>query len=434
MNITNKVEQFLIKHNILNTKKPILVAFSGGYDSMCLLHICKNLGLNIIAIHLNHNWRGKESLQEEKNCKEFCAQNNIEFYAETLTEATPQTETFAREARYKFFEKCSNKYNSKIIFTAHNANDNAETILYRISKGTGTIGLSGIAENRDVFYRPLINIKRCEIEKYCDKNGLKPNVDSSNSNIKYKRNLIRHNVIPELKKINIEVVDAINSLSQISIMDNEIIDIYLKSLIDPYKTSNFINYPKAVQLRLLYNLFTSNSLEYDREKITQTLDFIKEYNNSKSGKTLSLTNDLWLFINQKKIEIIEKQEISNIEIKIEKPIQYEIDDKIFVIEEFSKEVKTYPKDSDKIAIVDLSKFDNLILRHRKDGDFIKPLGCSGKQKLKKYLNEKKVPKHEKDKLLLLTSNNEVLWIPSIGISDNIKVVTRPTHMLKLIDK
>ncbi|MBO5434361.1 tRNA lysidine(34) synthetase TilS, partial [bacterium] len=287
---------------------------------------------------------------------------------------------------------------------------------------------------RDVFYRPLINIKRCEIEKYCDKNGLKPNVDSSNSNIKYKRNLIRHNVIPELKKINIEVVDAINSLSQISIMDNEIIDIFLKSLIDPYKTSNFINYPKAVQLRLLYNLFTSNSLEYDREKITQTLDFIKEYNNSKSGKTLSLTNDLWLFINQKKIEIIEKQEISNIEIKIEKPIQYEIDDKIFVIEEFSKEVKTYPKDSDKIAIVDLSKFDNLILRHRKDGDYIKPLGCSGKQKLKKYLNEKKVPKHEKDKLLLLTSNNEVLWIPSIGISDNIKVVTSPTHMLKLIDK
>ena len=231
MNITNKVEQFLIKHKILNTQKPILVAFSGGYDSMCLLHICKNLGLNIIAIHLNHNWRGKESLQEEKNCKEFCAQNNIEFYAETLTEATPQTETFAREARYKFFEKCSNKYNSKIIFTAHNANDNAETILYRISKGTGTIGLSGIAENRDIFYRPLINIKRCEIEKYCDKNELKPNVDSSNSNIKYKRNLIRHNVIPELKKINIEVVDAINSLSQISIMDNEIIDIYLKSLI-----------------------------------------------------------------------------------------------------------------------------------------------------------------------------------------------------------
>ena len=165
--ISNIVETFLITHNL--TEKNILVAFSGGYDSMCLLHILKELSCKynykLTAIHLNHNWRGEESDNEELNCRNFCL--DIDFYSEKLPTNIPHTETSARDARYEFFNKCAKKFNSNVIFTAHNANDNAETIFYRLLKGTGITGLQGIPAVRDIYYRPLLTIFRKDIENYC---------------------------------------------------------------------------------------------------------------------------------------------------------------------------------------------------------------------------------------------------------------------------
>ena len=139
--ITGKVKYFLTKHNLMNTKNNILVAFSGGYDSMCLLDILSEFNLNILAIHLNHNWRGEESDKEEENCRFFCKSKKIDFYCEKLPAGLPRTETAARKARYDFFENCAKKFNSTTVLTAHNANDNAETIIYRMVKGTGITGL-----------------------------------------------------------------------------------------------------------------------------------------------------------------------------------------------------------------------------------------------------------------------------------------------------
>ena len=432
-NLINKVEYFLKEYNITKENEPLLVAFSGGFDSMCLLDICTKLGLNVIAIHLNHNWRGEESKQEEDWCEEFCRKNNIKFYSETLPKDTQKTETVAREARYKFFENCAKKFNSKIILTAHNANDNAETLIYRIAKGTGVCGLAGINPNRDIYYRPLINIKRAEIEEYCKENSLTPNNDSSNLNTKYKRNLIRHNILPELSKINPQVVETINSLSQTATMDNEIVELYLKSLTNPFDTENFIKYPYSVKSRLIYKLFLENNLEYDRKKIDRVIDFIEQNKTAKSGKTISLNSDLLLFISTKEIKVVHKLDTKDIEIRINQCGEYKINDLVFSITEFREKVNKYPQDKEKIAYVNLENIQNLHLRTRKDGDVITPLGCKGSQKLKKYLNEKKIPQHEKNQLLLLATDNEILWVPSVGMSDKIKVVTTPTHMLKLTD-
>ena len=151
--INSKIKSFLKKYNLDNKELVYLVGFSGGYDSMCLLDILHKISPKnkIIALHLNHKWRGKESDKEEVNCKKFCEKIGVEFYSESLSPKTPHTETAAREARYKFFEKCGSKFNSDIIFTAHNKNDNAETLIYRICTGTGISGLQGIAENRGIF-------------------------------------------------------------------------------------------------------------------------------------------------------------------------------------------------------------------------------------------------------------------------------------------
>lgn len=430
--IKEKVRTFLDQYGILENPAPVLVAFSGGYDSMCLLDIIRKLTDNVVAIHLNHNWRGDESDKEELNCREFCEKNNIKFYSEKLSKDIKKTETAAREARYYFFERCAEKFKSNIILTAHNANDNAETLIYRISKGTGLKGLCGIAENREIFYRPLLNIKRDEIEDYCAQNNLNPNNDSSNENTKYKRNLIRKNIIPQMEKLTPVAIDMINSLSKNAQIDYEIIEEYLKTLKKPYNTKNFSSYSTALQTHLIYKLFDINGLEIDKDKIKRAINFIEENKNSKSGKTLSVSEKFYLFVSEKEIKFIKKTERINFKLEITKEGEYKTPNGKLYIEKCDKQPDKFPEDAELKAYVNLSKYDNLTVRTRQDGDIIKPLGINGTQKLKKYLNEKKVPSHKKSDMIFLASGAEILWAPGLGISDNIKVVTFPTHMLKLV--
>lgn len=372
---------------------------------MCLLDVLYKLNCDIIAVHLNHNWRGEESLQEAKVCENFCNQRNIKFYTETLSDDIPCTETCAREARYDFFKRCAEKFNSNVVFTAHNFDDNAETVLYRIIKGTGIKGLEGITEKREIFYRPLLKTTRCEIEKYCHKNKLEPNNDSSNKNTKYKRNLIRHKILPLLKEINPKVTYAINSLSDIVKEDN-------------------------TQKSEIRELLVKNNIDYDKKKIDKIYDFINANKTSKSGKRMSLTTDLWLFVSNKETKVISKNIKSTNEIKITKEGDFQFEDFIFSIKKFKQEIKSYPKDCELTAYINTDNID-FTLRHRKDGDFIQPLGLKGTQKFKKYLNEKKIPNHQKDEIVLLCNCNEVLWAAGFGLSDKIKVTQYPTHVIKL---
>jgi len=408
--INKRVKNFIEKYKL---KEPFIVAFSGGFDSMCLLDILIKEKYSVIAVHLNHNWRGQESLQEEENCKKFAANNNIEFYSETLTDEIEHSETAAREARYAFFKKCANKFKSNVIFTAHNFDDNAETVLYRIIKGTGTLGLQGIKEVRDnLYYRPLLTTTREEIEQYCRQNNLKPNKDSSNDNVKYKRNLIRKKLIPLMKEINPNVIRAVNSLSDIAeedfkILSNESSDKYY-----------------------IRELLIENNLDYDRKKIEEIKQFIDKNRDSKSGKIMSLSKNLWLYVNNKEIKVIDKKIKSESIVEINKEGIYNFDDKKFIIKKYTDEIDVFPKDSEYRAFICLDS-ENLKLRHRLNGDLIKPLGCNGTQKLKKYLNEKKIPNHMKDELILLCNDKEVLWVAGVGISDKIKVKDKPTHFIEL---
>lgn len=440
--IENTIKSFLQKYDLEKSDLVYLVAFSGGFDSMCLLHalkrICKN---KIVAIHLNHKWRAEESDREEFNCQNFCKNLGIDFYSEGLDENIPHTETAARDARYKFFEKCSKKFNSKIVFTAHNKNDNAETLIYRICMGTGISGLQGISAHRDIYYRPLLSVSRDEIEKYSQKLGLSPNSDSSNNDIKYRRNFIRAKVLPLLKKVNPNVIDTINSLSEIAQDENEIISNSIDEILNKIseknriKLSKFLALQMSVQKRIIYDIFIKNNLDYDRKKIENILKFIHETKDSKSGKTCSLTNNLWIFVNEKYIEITDKKQENFQNIFINKEGKYEIGNYIFEIEKFSKNVKKFPKDNENIAYVNLENLDfEFELRQRQDGDIIRPFGMKGSQKLKKYLNAKKIPNHQKDNLLFLAQGEEVLWAIGLGISDRVKITSQPTHRLQLYKK
>lgn len=440
--IHQTIKSFLEAYDLNKPDLIYLVAFSGGFDSMCLLNGLRKISKNkIIALHLNHNWRGAESDAEEENCKAFCKSIGVDLYCEKLSKDIPHTETAAREARYEFFEKCSKKFSTNIIFTAHNKNDNAETLIYRLCIGTGTSGLQGISPHRDKFYRPLLNITRADIETYCKDYQLNPNSDSSNSDIKYKRNYIRSKVLPILKEVNPNVIDAINSLSKVATEENEIITEYTNKVLEKItedkkiKTQKFLNQTEALQKRIIYNLFITNKLDYDRTKILNLLNFIKENSNSKSGKTCSLTTDLWLYTSDKYIEVIKKDTQNLPYFHITKEGKYENSGYIFELERFDKNIIKYPKDTDNIAYINLSQIPiDFEIRPRQDGDIIKPFGLDGTQKLKKYLNSKKIPNHQKDNLLFLAKDNEIFWAIGLGISDKIKVISKPTHRMKFYKK
>lgn len=425
--IVQIVETFLNKYNLLRPDISIIVAFSGGYDSMCLLHIMKLLsakyGFNLIAAHLNHAWRGIESDIEEENCRKFA--NDITFYSEKLSDEIPHTETAAREARYAFFEKCAKKYNSTAVLTAHNADDNAETVLYRIIHGTGITGLEGIKEHRDIYYRPLLKVYREEIENYCKLNCLTPNCDSSNLDTKYVRNKIRHEIFPLIPDIK----EKLNSLSEYAKEANEIINDKLFPLQD-YKTSEFIKLNYAYKCAVMHKFFRDNDIEYDRKRIESAIQFIIENANSKSGKTLSLTTDFWLFVNEDKMELVSKESKSDLNVKIDKLGVYNLGNVKFLLEKCDVLPEKFPNDNEYTAYLNFDSLDFRI-RTRLDGDIISPLGMSGTQKLKKYFNGKKIPKHNRDRVILLTKGNEVLWAAGVGISERVKAKKAPCYKVEL---
>lgn len=447
------VEKFLDKYDLKKPENTFFVGFSGGYDSLCLLDILHNLstkyGFKLVALHLNHNWRGEESLKEEHNCKNFCKKIGIEFISETLENNGQKDEKTARKARYDFFLKHTKNIANSFVLTAHNKTDNAETLIYRIIKGTGIEGLKGIPEKREIegisVFRPLLEISRREIKDYCNSKGLAPNIDSSNFDINYKRNFIRHKIMPLFDEINFHSEKSIASLIKLAISESNIVNEYLNLIKkDIFKnekilTQKFITLTDDIQQKLVYELFLDKNLDYDFQKIENALNFIRENSNSKAGSKCSLTNNLWLFVNHEFIYPISdiKPEKKAFEIQIAKEGVYQIPEinKAFSLEKYSNKVDDFPSENAPIAYVDLSNLDfNFTVRTRREGDFITPFGMQGSMKLKKYLNSKGIAQHEKDRLILLCQGSEVLWVVGVGLSNKLKVVNQTSHVLEFRNK
>lgn len=419
--------------------KTVIVGFSGGYDSMCLMDIlskiAKGKNIQVIGAHYNHNWRGEIAEQEQKKCEEFCKLRNIEFYTETAPDNIKKNETIARELRYEFFERVKNKYSGDAVFTAHNYDDNAETILYRIIKGTGIIGLKGILPKRGYFYRPLIDVTRKEIEQYCNENNLAPNNDNSNYDSVHKRNLIRHEILPMLSQINPDVKKSLNTLSDIARSEANIIDEYIgllsRDLFDgeKIKTGKYLKLSDDVKQKIIYNLIYNSEIDYDMNLISNIVNFISETSRKNKPSKFSLSLDKWLYADRNIIEIISESRKTELVIPIKGDGTYNFEHNCFSISGYSGEFER--QKDEYTALVELSGYDNLVLRTRRDGDIIKPLGFSGTMKLKKYLMSKEVPQYKRDRIVLLCRGNEVLWAAGVGLSDKIKTKGKPTHKLSI---
>lgn len=263
--LEEKVLNTINKYNMIQSGDGIVIGVSGGPDSMTLLNILNNLkeklNIKLYVAHINHSIR-KEADEETEYVKDFCKKIDVEFFAkkvkveEIAKELKMGTEEAGRNIRYEFFEEVAHKVGANKIATAHNLNDNAETVLMNIIRGTSVSGLKGIDKVRDGKYiRPIIECSRAEIEDYCKEKNLNPRYDKSNNENIYTRNKIRNLLIPFLQKeFNPNIVEGINRLSQIAIEEEQFIN---KVVEKEYEKLQI-----AVDNNIILNLKEFNKLDY----------------------------------------------------------------------------------------------------------------------------------------------------------------------------
>ena len=322
-----KVLKIIKKYNLIENGDKIVVGVSGGPDSITLLNILKNIKKNkyidfeIIVCHINHMIR-QEALEDEEYVKKYCKTNNIECYVKKIeVEKMAEiqkigTEEAGRKARYEFFNEILEKTNSNKIATAHTKNDNAETVLMNIIRGSGTTGLKGIEAKRDNLIRPLIECNREEIENYCEINNLNPRVDKTNFENIYTRNKIRNLLIPYIKKnFNPNIIEAINRLSDLSRKENEYLDrvtkqAYNNIVVEKQENQIILDLKKfnlleeVIKSRLV--LYTINMLFGTRNGIEKKHieDIIKLCSNNIGNKFLIPNKKVKILVKNKKIFFI----------------------------------------------------------------------------------------------------------------------------------
>lgn len=319
------------KYNLIQNGDKIVVGLSGGPDSISLINVLDeirkdetlSLKFDIIAAHINHNIR-KEAKSDEDFVVNYCKEKNIEVHVLSIDikkkarEEKRGTEETGRNVRYNFFEEILTKTKANKIATAHTANDNAETVLMNMIRGSGSSGLKGIRPIRDnKFIRPLIETTREEIEKYCDENKLNPRIDETNFENDYTRNKIRNILIPLIKdEFNPNIIMTINRLSDIINEENEYLDKltkqkYKEILIEEnigkqivLDLKSFNKQEIVIKKRLI--LHTINTLQGNSQGIGKIHieDIIKLCGNNLGNKYLTPNKNIKVLIKNKKIHYI----------------------------------------------------------------------------------------------------------------------------------
>ena len=453
----NKVLNFVKENSMINDKDRILVALSGGPDSVCLLNILKELentlNIKIYAAHVNHCLRGDAALEDENYCLSLCKTLNIPCYVKRVEieklakDKGISTEMAGREARYEFFEELMKTLNINKIAIAHNANDQAETVIMRAIRGTGIEGLVGIRPIRDNKYiRPILCLTREEIESYCLDKNLNPHIDATNLEEIYSRNKIRLKAIPYIEdNFNKEVIFALNRLAYSCRQDVELIDSIVNSKYNEYcnKEEKYIiikqeafNEMEAVITRIIRKALMEVSLKFNNFEMKHIYDIIR-LQKGNAGKKINITNKV-LAINEYgniKLKVNENKEIDSKEIKVSKK-DIENNDFCYANNDFT--FKIYNKDNfngfinnNFIKVFDISNISDITIRTRKNGDKIVPLGMRGNKKIKDILIDAKSPKDLRDSIPLILFNNEVAWILGLKTSDKFKVTKDTKTFLEI---
>jgi tRNA(Ile)-lysidine synthase len=459
-----KVLSYIKDNNLIKAKDKILIALSGGPDSICLLNILfelkERLNISIAAAHLNHLLRGEDAFEDEKYVINTCKDMGIKCFVKRVDinsyskEHKLSSELAGRNVRYDFFDEILRKEGFNKIATAHNANDQAETILFRLMRGTGLEGLGGIKASRDnKMIRPILCLSREEIENYVELKNLNPRIDKTNFEKIYNRNKIRLDILPYMKEnFNEDIIQTLNRMSLLLQKDNDFLENLSLSLYNKYcaeyddyfiiKKEIFKEEEPMVNRVLRHALTKYSKSNYDFEmKHIYEISYLAQKD---SGKLVHLPNgvcvenvygDIYikskiekLNINNKKEEII----ISKNNIYMNKIEFYKFDIKFSIINNCEEKIADLKQNS-LVKYFDFDKINNEIsIRNRKNGDKIIPLGMSGSKKLKDIFIDMKIPKDERDDIPLLCFDEKIAWIIGIRTSEEYKITNKSKNILKVV--
>lgn len=398
----------------------LLIGVSGGIDSIVLTHLCQKLGCKFAIAHCNFKLRGSESDEDEVFVKKltYTPSNQI-FINSFVTEKYAKhhkvsVQVAARQLRYQWFEELQKKHQFDFILTAHNADDNLETFILHLTRGTGLDGFTGIPAKKNDIVRPLLAFSREEIHTYAIENHIDWREDSSNSSTKYTRNKIRHQVVPVLKEINPQLLDSFsNTLSYLqqgkTILQDRIKDIRKKVSITIFENGAEI---QKINCASLKQLTDARAYLYELLKpynFTAWKD-IYDLLESQSGKqVISHTHRII-----KDREYLLLTELDNAKDNFPSVIQIQKDQ-----QDIKQPIALKFEDSDvskpsskAVIFVDKDLLNYpLQLRRWKKGDYFYPTGMMGKKKVSKYFKDEKLSLLEKENTWLLTNaDQEIIWI------------------------
>jgi len=427
--------------SFLNNKE-LLLAISGGIDSVVLLFLLKKLNYNIYLAHCNFHLRGIESDEDEQFVRNLAALFNIKLFVKHFdTKQVAEKEKIsiqmaARELRYAWFNQVLKEQQLDYLITAHQQDDVVETFLINFTRGTGLSGLTGIAEVNGHVIRPLLPFPRNKIHQYAKENNISWREDSSNASTKYFRNKIRHKIMPILKELNPNFMNSFSNtiqyLKESSTIINDTIQQLKEKVITQTKNGleidinkiNSLNNPKSYLYEILKEYgFT----EYDNVKTLLSAQsgkqlYTKNYRLIKNRETFLLTkikegND---FKNENILIDIQEDtaEILNpihLQFTIQKNINYKVHNTSKKEVHLNKELLKFP----------------LIVRKWQKGDYFYPLGMHGKKKVSKFFKDEKLSILEKENTWLLCNKKDIVWVIGKRLDDRYKITNPLLPSIKI---
>jgi|ERR1035437_1630425 tRNA(Ile)-lysidine synthase len=447
-----KVLKFIDGNFLIHKGDKIIVSLSGGPDSVFLLYFLKKyqkrLSVSLSAFHLNHLLRGKDAFLDENFCKELCSSLNIPYFSVRKNvkvyarKKKISIEEAGRILRYSELNKLLKKINFNIIATAHHSNDNAETVLLNLIKGTGLKGISGIPVKRDNVIRPILVLSKDEILQYLDIKNINFRIDSSNFQVDPERNFIRHVILPLIRtRLNPSIENALFNSSQ---NFKSLYSYLLNTTNEVFKgicmKGSVLNIPLEKLLQLNDDLLTFSLKEMVERNFFETLTFkditsLKSLMSKQTGRRINLSSDLTAFKERDELIIRRNNDSGNFDKKY-----------IEIIKGEEKSVNGFTISIKPVDIADITpgkektrEFisadhilnEKFVVRNWKNGDKFFPLGMKGTKKVSDFLNGLKIESHKKKNQLLLLNGKKIIWVIGYRLDDRFKITKNTKNYLEL---
>jgi len=437
MEVIERVREFVLRNDLVGSGEKILLGFSGGPDSVflfeALLDLKEEFKLEIAIAHINHLLRGDESDGDEEFCRQLAEKNGIKYYVKKadIKKYSRQhgigEEEAGRSIRYDFFYKISKEWGADKVALAHNKDDQVETFLFRMMRGTSLEGLEGIPVRRDIFIRPLSEVYKKDILGYLDSNKIEYRIDSSNLENTYTRNSIRLDLIPFIEnKYNANFKEKIFSLIEEIKEANKLLKVNISDYIENEKLDlKKLEELHEYQKRKVINEFLKKyKIEITREKLENILDILKKG----GSKKLSLGKNIVLKKEYDKISVKSKETDSNVLKDVLLKIPGEVKYGNYRIKAFRDINNSVGKNE---FCTNLQEGMELLIRKRESGDRIQPVGMNSSKKIKDIFINEKIPKEAREVIPILVLNDEIVWIASVRGNEKFKSVKSEKIIVKL---